>query len=247
MKLLEAKNLFKSFGHINAVSDISISLNVGEVIGFLGPNGAGKSTTMKMLTGFLETDSGSIEIKKLDLSKDPINTKSIIGYLPEGAPSYSDMTVKSFLYFVGRMRGLKDEILEKRLEIMLNDINLTEVQNQIIETLSKGYKRRVGIAQALIHDPDILILDEPTDGLDPNQKFEMRKLIKSISKNKGIIISTHILEEVEAVCSRTIIIANGKILLNKKTAELLKNKKTKLDDVFREITTKKALVKWKTI
>ena len=236
MNLLEAKNLHKSFGNINAVSDISISLNVGEVIGFLGPNGAGKSTTMKMLTGFLEADSGSIEIKKIDLSKDPINAKSIIGYLPEGAPSYSDMTVKSFLYFVGKMRGLKDELLQKRLEIMLKDINLSEVQNQIIETLSKGYKRRVGIAQALIHDPDILILDEPTDGLDPNQKFEMRKLIKSISKNKGIIISTHILEEVEAVCSRTIIISSGKVLLNKETKAILKNKKGNLDSIFRKIT-----------
>ena len=230
MNLLEAKNLYKSFGNINAVSDISISLNVGEVIGFLGPNGAGKSTTMKILTGFLEADSGSIEIKKIDLSKDPINAKSIIGYLPEGAPSYSDMTVKSFLYFVGKMRGLKDKLLEKRLEIMLKDINLSEVQNQIIETLSKGYKRRVGIAQALIHDPDILILDEPT------QKFEMRKLIKSISKNKGIIISTHILEEVEAVCSRTIIISSGKVLLNKETKDILKNKKENLDSIFRKIT-----------
>ena len=134
------------------------------------------------------------------------------------------------------MRGLKDELLEKRLEIMLKDINLTEVQNQIIETLSKGYKRRVGIAQALIHDPDILILDEPTDGLDPNQKFEMRKLIKSISKNKGIIISTHILEEVEAVCSRTIIISSGKVLLNKETKNILKNKKENLDSIFRKIT-----------
>jgi ABC-2 type transport system ATP-binding protein len=134
------------------------------------------------------------------------------------------------------MRGLKDELLEKRLEIMLKDINLTEVQNQIIETLSKGYKRRVGIAQALIHDPDILILDEPTDGLDPNQKFEMRKLIKSISKNKGIIISTHILEEVEAVCSRTIIISSGKVLLNKETKDILKNKKENLDSIFRKIT-----------
>ena len=146
------------------------------------------------------------------------------------------MTVKSFLYFVGKMRGLKNELLEKRLEIMLKDINLSEVQNQIIETLSKGYKRRVGIAQALIHDPDILILDEPTDGLDPNQKFEMRKLIKSISKNKGIIISTHILEEVEAVCSRTIIISSGKVLLNKETKDILKNKKENLDSIFRKIT-----------
>jgi ABC-2 type transport system ATP-binding protein len=134
------------------------------------------------------------------------------------------------------MRGLKGELLEKRLEIMLKDINLSGVQNQIIETLSKGYKRRVGIAQALIHDPDILILDEPTDGLDPNQKFEMRKLIKSISKNKGIIISTHILEEVEAVCSRTIIISSGKVLLNKETKDILKNKKENLDSIFRKIT-----------
>ena len=170
------------------------------------------------------------------LKSNPLKAKEFIGYLPEGAPSYSDMNVLEFLSFVGKMRGLKDELLEKRLEIMLKDINLTEVQNQIIETLSKGYKRRVGIAQALIHDPDILILDEPTDGLDPNQKFEMRKLIKSISKDKGIIISTHILEEVEAVCSRTIIISSGKVLLNKETKDILKNKKENLDSIFRKIT-----------
>ena len=243
MALLNAKNLKKSFGNILAVDNISLSLEVGEVIGFLGPNGAGKSTTMKMLTGFLEPDIGTISINKINLMDDPIKAKSLIGYLPEGAPAYSDMTVNSFLNFVGLMRGLKDDLLKKRLNEMSNKINLNEVWNQPIETLSKGFKRRVGIAQALIHDPQILILDEPTDGLDPNQKHEMRKLIKSISPNKGIIISTHILEEVEAVCSRTIIIASGKILLNKKTSELLKNKKTKLDDVFREITTKTVLMK----
>ena len=239
MTLIKANNLKKSFGNILAVDDISLSLEVGEVIGFLGPNGAGKSTTMKMLTGFLDPDSGSVNVKNINLADDPIKVKSQIGYLPEGAPSYSDMTVSNFLNFIGKMRGLKKDNLKNRLSEMSQRINLTAVWHQPIDTLSKGFKRRVGIAQALIHDPEILILDEPTDGLDPNQKHEMRKLIKSISTNKGIIISTHILEEVEAVCTRTIIISSGKLLLNKKTTDLLKNKSTKLDDVFRKITTKR--------
>ena len=196
---------------------------------------------MKMLTiGFLEPDSGSVNIKGIDLINESTKAKSQIGYLPEGAPAYSDMTVNSFLTFIGKMRGLKDEKLKVRLLEMSNKINLNDVWNQPIETLSKGFKRRVGIAQALIHDPKILILDEPTDGLDPNQKYEMRKLIKSISSDKGIIISTHILEEVEAVCTRTIIISSGRLLLNKKTADLLKNKSTKLDEIFRKITTNRA-------
>ena len=236
---MKAQNLKKTFSHIVAVDDISLSLDIGVVVGFLGSNGAGKSTTMKMLTGFLEPDEGSVFIKKLNLHDHPLKSKSFMGYLPEGAPAYSDMTVSSFLNFIGLMRGLKDSLLINRLKEMSDQINLNSVWDQPIETLSKGYKRRVGIAQALIHDPEILVLDEPTDGLDPNQKFEMRNLIKSISKKKGIIISTHILEEVEAVCSRTIIIANGKLLLNKKTNELLKTKNKKLDDVFREITNKK--------
>ena len=240
MALIDAKNLKKSFGTIKAVDDISLSLEVGEVVGFLGPNGAGKSTTMKMLTGFLEPDSGSVNIKGIDLINESTKAKSQIGYLPEGAPAYSDMTVNSFLTFIGKMRDLKDEKLKVRLLEMSNKINLNDVWNQPIETLSKGFKRRVGIAQALIHDPKILILDEPTDGLDPNQKYEMRKLIKSISSDKGIIISTHILEEVEAVCTRTIIISSGRLLLNKKTADLLKNKSTKLDEIFRKITTNRA-------
>ena len=239
MTLLNAQNLKKTFDNIVAVDDISLSLDVGEVVGFLGPNGAGKSTTMKMLTGFLEPDEGSVFVKKLSLHDSPLKAKSLMGYLPEGAPAYSDMTVSSFLNFIGLMRGLKNNLLVNRLQEMSDQINLDSVWDQPIETLSKGYKRRVGIAQALIHDPEILVLDEPTDGLDPNQKFEMRNLIKSISKKKGIIISTHILEEVEAVCSRTIIIANGKLLLNKKTNELLTTKNKKLDDVFREITNKK--------
>ena len=228
LKLIEAKNLKKSFGDFIAVDDIDLSVERGEVVGFLGPNGAGKSTTMKMLTGFLEPDEGQILIDGINLKSKPLEAKQSIGYLPEGAPSYSDMDVSEFLSFVGKMRGLdNNKLLETRLSDMAEQINLKEVWHKPIETLSKGFKRRVGIAQALIHDPDILILDEPTDGLDPNQKHEMRNLIKKISSNKAIVISTHILEEVEAVCSRTIIIANGKLLANETTKNLTKkfNKK----------------------
>ena len=223
-KLIDASNLKKSFGDFVAVDNIDLTVNRGEVVGFLGPNGAGKSTTMKMLTGFLEPDSGKILINNINLKSHPLLAKQLIGYLPEGAPSYSDMIVSDFLSFVGKMRGIGDKIiLKNRLEEMANQINLKEVWGRPIETLSKGFKRRVGIAQALIHDPDILILDEPTDGLDPNQKHEMRNLIKTISKNKAIVISTHILEEVEAVCSRAVIIANGKLLANEKPKNLGKN------------------------
>ena len=222
-KLIDAKSLKKSFGEFIAVDNIDLNVLRGEVVGFLGPNGAGKSTTMKMLTGFLEPDSGNILINNVDLKSNPLQAKEFIGYLPEGAPSYSDMTVLEFLSFVGKMRGLSKKILTTRLDEMAIQISLKEVWNKPIETLSKGFKRRVGIAQALIHDPDILILDEPTDGLDPNQKHEMRNLIKTISKNKAIVISTHILEEVEAVCSRAVIIANGKLLANEKPENLGKN------------------------
>jgi ABC-2 type transport system ATP-binding protein len=228
LKLIDANNLKKSFGDFVAVDNIDLSVNRGEVVGFLGPNGAGKSTTMKMLTGFLEPDSGDIFINNIDLKSHPLDAKQFIGYLPEGAPSYSDMEVSEFLSFVGKMRGINNKnILNSRLDDMANQINLKDVWNRPIETLSKGFKRRVGIAQALIHDPDILILDEPTDGLDPNQKHEMRNLIKTISKNKAIVISTHILEEVEAVCSRAVIIANGKLLANEKPVNLGKNLKQK--------------------
>ena len=228
LKLIDANNLKKSFGDFVAVDNIDLSVNRGEVVGFLGPNGAGKSTTMKMLTGFLEPDSGDIFINNIDLKSHPLDAKQFIGYLPEGAPSYSDMEVSEFLSFVGKMRGINNKnILKSRLDDMANQINLKDVWNRPIETLSKGFKRRVGIAQALLHDPDILILDEPTDGLDPNQKHEMRNLIKTISKNKAIVISTHILEEVEAVCSRAVIIANGKLLANEKPVNLGKNLKQK--------------------
>ena len=222
-KLINATNLKKSFDQFIAVDNIDLSVSRGEVVGFLGPNGAGKSTTMKMLTGFLEPDNGEIFINNINLKSDPLKAKEYIGYLPEGAPSYSDMIVADFLSFIGKMRGLSHNSLNNRLEEMANQINLKEMWNRPIETLSKGFKRRVGIAQALIHDPDILILDEPTDGLDPNQKYEMRNLIKRISTNKAIVISTHILEEVEAVCSRAVIIANGKLLAND-TPKNLENK-----------------------
>ena len=222
-KLINANNLKKSFDQFIAVDSIDLQVDRGEVVGFLGPNGAGKSTTMKMLTGFLEPDDGEIFINGIDLKSNPLKAKEYIGYLPEGAPSYSDMIVSDFLSFIGKMRGLSAKSLSNRLEEMADQINLKEMWDRPVETLSKGFKRRVGIAQALIHDPDILILDEPTDGLDPNQKHERRNLIKKISKNKAIVISTHILEEVEAVCSRAIIIANGKLLAND-TPQNLENK-----------------------
>ena len=259
IKLIEAKNLKKSFGDFVAVDNINLTVERGEVVGFLGPNGAGKSTTMKMLTGFLEPDGGEIFIGGIDLKSKPLEAKKSIGYLPEGAPSYSDMEVSEFLSFVGKMRGLNNnELLNTRLSDMAEQINLKDVWHKPIETLSKGFKRRVGIAQALIHDPDILILDEPTDGLDPNQKYEMRDLIKKISTNKAIVISTHILEEVEAVCSRTVIIANGQLLANETPDNLGKqfNKKnmfslkvanklnnTQIKDIKSSLDYKKVTVK----
>ena len=259
IKLIEAKNLKKSFGDFVAVDNINLNVERGEVVGFLGPNGAGKSTTMKMLTGFLEPDGGEIFIEGIDLKSKPLEAKKSIGYLPEGAPSYSDMEVSEFLSFVGKMRGLNNNgLLNTRLSDMAEQINLKEVWHKPIETLSKGFKRRVGIAQALIHDPDILILDEPTDGLDPNQKYEMRDLIKKISTNKAIVISTHILEEVEAVCSRTVIIANGQLLANETPDNLGKqfNKKnmfslkvanklnnTQIKDIKSSLDYKKVTVK----
>ena len=251
-KLINATNLKKSFDQFIAVDNIDLTVSRGEVVGFLGPNGAGKSTTMKMLTGFLEPDNGQIFINNINLKSDPLKAKEYIGYLPEGAPSYSDMIVADFLSFIGKMRGLNHNSLSNRLEEMANQINLKEMWNRPIETLSKGFKRRVGIAQALIHDPDILILDEPTDGLDPNQKHEMRSLIKRISTNKAIVISTHILEEVEAVCSRAVIIANGKLLANdtpKNLENKFLNKKTlsiKVSNKINNVISKniKSLIKY---
>jgi len=235
--VIEIKSLVKHFGPIHAVRGISFALEKGEVLGFLGPNGAGKSTTMKMITGFLEPTSGTASICGYDIIENPIEAKKKIGYLPEGAPLYGEMTVTAFLNFIADVRGMTGRVRTDRIEEVIQKINLQSVRNQTLETLSKGYKRRVGVAHAILHDPEVLIMDEPTDGLDPNQKHEVRTLIKEMASEKAIIISTHILEEVDAVCTRAIIIASGQLLFDGTPAELLaKSPNGKLDDVFREIT-----------
>jgi len=210
--MIEVNSLSKSYGAFKAVDDLSFKVEAGQVLGFLGPNGAGKSTTMKMLTGFLTPTSGTAMINGVDVVGNSVMARKNIGYLPEGAPSYSEMTVQQFISFVARARLIEKDQVAKSVESVINRLNLSEVKHQTIETLSKGYKRRVGLAQAIIHDPQILILDEPTDGLDPNQKREVRGLIREMAKDKIIIISTHILEEVEALCNRVMIIAHGKLL-----------------------------------
>ena len=210
--MIEAKSLCKSYGPIKAVDNLSFTVEAGQVLGFLGPNGAGKSTTMKMLTGFLAPTSGTALIDGVDVVENSVAARRNIGYLPEGAPSYGEMTVEQFLYFIARARLIEKSALEASVEQAIEKLNLTAVRHQAIDTLSKGFKRRVGLAQAVIHDPRILILDEPTDGLDPNQKREVRHLIRDMAKDKIIIISTHILEEVAAVCNRVMIIADGKLL-----------------------------------
>ena len=210
--MIEVKSLSKSYGSLKAVDEISFSVEAGQVLGFLGPNGAGKSSTMKMLTGFLTPTSGSAVINGVDVVDDSVTARKNIGYLPEGAPSYGEMSVQQFIGFIARARLIEKDQLATSVESVIKRLNLWEVRHQTIETLSKGFKRRVGLAQAIIHDPQILILDEPTDGLDPNQKREVRSLIRDMAKDKIIIISTHILEEVEALCNRVMIIANGKLL-----------------------------------
>ena len=208
--MIEIKNLTKQFGHFTAVDDLSFSIKPGDVVGFLGPNGAGKSTTMKMLTGFLPCSHGSISVAGLDINEESLAIRQKVGYLPEGAPAYGDMTVAQFLDFIADVRGLSGSYKRSQLQKVIRDVELDSMLNRPIENLSKGFKRRVGLAQAIIHDPEILILDEPTDGLDPNQKHHVRALIKNLAKDKIVIVSTHILEEVTAVCNRAIIIAKGK-------------------------------------
>ena len=218
--MIETSSLTKRYGHFTAVDTISFRAEPGQVLGFLGPNGAGKSTTMKMIAGFLAPTSGSARVFGFDVENQPIEAKRSIGYLPEGAPSYGEMTPRSFLDFVAGVRGLAGEQRRKRLDDVIGRLQLEGVLDQSIETLSKGFKRRVGLAQAILHDPPALILDEPTDGLDPNQKHEVRALINTMAKDKVIVISTHILEEVHAVCNRAIIIAGGKLLADATPAEL---------------------------
>ena len=217
---ISARNLQKKFGPIVAVNDISFSVHTGEVLGFLGPNGAGKTTTMRILTGYLRPEKGSVEICGIDMFADPVKSKSIVGYLPEGAPLYPEMTPSSFLRFAGSVRGIRGAQLQLRMEEVAELIHLREVWNQPIETLTKGYKRRLGLGQAILHDPEVLILDEPTDGLDPNQKSEVRELVRRMAESKVIVISTHILEEIHAVCSRVAIINEGRIVVDGTPAEL---------------------------
>lgn len=218
---IELKDVSKKFNHFTAVNQISFNVEKGQVIGFLGPNGAGKTTTMRMITGFLAPTSGSIQVMGLSVADQAVRTKSHIGYLPEGAPLYGDLSPRMLLDFIGRARRLDRAFMKERLDFVIQHLHLEQVLDQAIDTLSKGFKRRVGLAQALLHDPDILILDEPTDGLDPVQKHEVRSLITTISPNKAIIISTHILEEVEAICDHTLIIHQGKIITRNTPQELL--------------------------
>lgn len=218
--MIEISNLTKKFDQFTAVDDLSFNVKEGEVLGFLGPNGAGKSTTMKVITGFLSATFGTVIIDGYDIAKNPIEAKSLIGYLPEGAPCYGDMTTLEFLDFIAQVRGYRGDEIHRRVQHVIEEVKLTSVTHQTIDTLSKGFKRRVGLAQAIMHNPKVLILDEPTDGLDPNQKHHVRELIKHLSRDKIVIISTHILEEVTAVCSRVIIIAEGRIVADGTPAEL---------------------------
>ncbi len=236
--MIEISHLTKRYGALTAVDDLSFNVEAGQVLGFLGPNGAGKSTTMKMITGFLAPTAGSIRVCGHDVEREPLAAKACMGYLPEGAPSYGEMSVRAFLEFIADVRGLSTERRRARLDDVIARLALGGVLEQVIETLSKGFRRRVGLAQALLHDPQVLILDEPTDGLDPNQKHEVRTLINAMSKDKIIVISTHILEEVDAVCNRAIIIAGGRILADDTPKALAARAPSgRLDDVFRQITT----------
>ncbi len=218
--MVEINNLSKRFGPFAAVDDLTFSVNRGEVLGFLGPNGAGKSTTMKMIAGFLAPSGGTVRIGGDDVARKPVAVKKRMGYLPEGAPAYPDMTPATFLDTVAEIRGLRGAEKTRRVADTIDKINLGTVVNQTIETLSKGFKRRVGLAQAIVHDPEVLLLDEPTDGLDPNQKYEVRALIRAMSADKVIVLSTHILEEVHAVCTRAIIIADGRLVADGTPTEL---------------------------
>ena len=237
--MLKVDNLKKSFGSFQAVKGISFTVKKGEVLGFLGPNGAGKSTTMRMITGFIPPTAGTAEICGHDIIKDPVGAKSCLGYLPENAPSYRSMTVTDFLAFIAKIRGFSGAVAKAKVEEAIEKAKLTTVAKQTIETLSKGYRQRTCFAQAILHDPQVLIMDEPTDGLDPNQKFVVRQMIKDMSADKAIIISTHILEEVDAVCTRAIVIAHGEIKADG-TPDKLKamDPSGKLDVVFRNLTMK---------
>ena len=237
--LIEIERLTKRFGAFTAVNDVSFSVARGEVLGFLGPNGAGKSTTMRMLAGFMTPTSGTARICGQDVVDRPVAAKRSLGFLPEGAPTYPEMTVEGFLRFCGRVRGYRGTELRDRVDHAMALTTLGGVRLQPVETLSKGFKRRVGLASALLHDPPVLVLDEPTDGLDPNQKHEVRTLIGQMAPGKAIVISTHILEEVSAVCTRAVIIARGRVVADE-TPAALAARGPSMDAVFRALTVPQA-------
>ena len=230
--MIKIENLVKTFGAKRAVDGISFSVERGEVVGFLGPNGSGKSTTMRMITGYYAPSAGKVSVGGHDVVDSPLEAKRLIGYLPENAAAYTDMTVHGFLGFAAELRGLAGEAKRKAVARAVERCFLSSVLHQSIDTLSKGYKHRTCLAQALIHDPEVLILDEPTDGLDPNQKHEIRNLIRELGRTKAVVFSTHILEEVDAPCTRAIIIDRGRIVAQGTPDELGRP----LDEVFRRIT-----------
>jgi len=235
--MIDCQGLTKQYGHLRAVDDLTFRVQPGEVLGFLGPNGAGKTTTMRIVAGFLPATDGRVTVCGFDVEAQATDAKRRIGYLPEGAPCYPEMTPRTFLEFIASAREVPPQKRKARLDEVFQLLHLEKVLDQTIDTLSKGYKRRVGLAQAIVHDPEVLILDEPTDGLDPNQKHEVRELIGRMAKSKIIVISTHLLEEVEAVCNRAIIIAHGKILADDTPHGLeARVPSRRLDEVFRSIT-----------
>lgn len=236
--MIEVKGLIKTYGAKRAVDGVTFTVKRGDILGFLGPNGAGKSTTMKVITGFLRPDAGTATVDGIDVGTNPVAVKQKIGYLPESAPAYPEMTVEEFLSFIAEVRGYRDvESKRTHVDRAIALTHLAPVRKQTIETLSKGFKQRVGFAQALLHDPPTLVLDEPTDGLDPNQKNEVRALIKGMAVEKAVILSTHILEEVDAICTRVIIISQGRVVVDETPAQLrARQPGARLDDIFRTLT-----------
>ena len=232
--LIEIEGLTKRFGRLIAVDDVSFAVRQGEVLGFLGPNGAGKTTTMRMATGYLPPSRGTARIAGEDVIRRPLAARHQLGYLPEGSPLYGEMTPAGLLRFVARLRGINGSTWRWRRDVLIERLGLAEVWHRPIDALSKGFKRRIGLAQALIHDPPVLILDEPTDGLDPNQKHEVRSLLQLMAPEKAIVISTHILEEVEAVCTRAIIVARGRVVADGEPRALFAGARP--DEVFRRLT-----------
>jgi ABC-2 type transport system ATP-binding protein len=235
--MIEVKGLHKTYGSKRAVNGVSFTVRPGDILGFLGPNGAGKSTTMKMITGFLRPTAGTAVVGGHDVTQDPVAVKRQIGYLPESAPAYGEMSVVEFLLFIAEARGFRGADRTAPVQRAIKLTHLEGVRHQTIETLSKGFKQRVGFAQALLHDPAVLILDEPTDGLDPNQKNEVRALIKELAAEKAVVLSTHILEEVEAICTRIILISEGRVVVDETPAEFqARQPGARLDAIFASLT-----------